>query len=352
MRDYVASFPPRAREKINRIGKNLEQLWKNGHFLLAESISKKQYAYIISIEIRLPSGKRYHKGSPLYNWGISLISQENEEKELEGVSRVILAYVEDLFDQDSFEIAKELPASKILRNYYPEFEPELREIELLVDGRISDGNIPKSPLDLFEVDFNAFVERISQRFVPRRPRTKAVDENIRSKVFLVHGRDNEAEKAMKDFLNSIEIEVLEWNHIISATGNPNAFILDIIEKGFELAQAIVVLMTPDDKGMLREKLWKKNEHNEETELKYRPRQNVVCEAGMALGIQPRRTVLVELGRMILPSDLTGMHTVRMNNSEEKRRELASKLQVAQCIIDITGDDWLEAGNFENSILFE
>ena len=70
---------------------------------------------------------------------------------------------------------------------------------------------------------------------------------------------------------------------------------------------------------------------------------------MALGFEYRRTVLVELGVMKLPSDLSGMHTVRMNNSEEKRKELADKLQITQCIVDLTGNDWKKAGDFNQAL---
>jgi predicted nucleotide-binding protein len=352
MRHYVASFHPLDDKYLNDKGKNIENLWKVGKFVEAEKICQEIYEYIISIEKKLLSGQRYHKGGTLYNWGISLINQEDNEKELLGVSRIVLAYVEDLFDHDSFAFAKELPASKIIRTYYQELEPDLREIELLVDGAISAGKILKDPLDLFDLDFNSFTEWIKEKYVSRRPKATTFDVKNKNKVFLVHGRNLKAKKAMIDFLESIKIEVLDWDQIIRATRNPNPYLLEIIQKGFELAQAVVVIMTPDDSGKLRKELCSNNENIDEKKLRYRPRQNVAYEAGMALGLNPRRTVLVELGTMKLPSDLSGMHTVRMNDTIEKREELASKLRITQCILDMTGEEWKNAGEFDQAILFE
>jgi predicted nucleotide-binding protein len=199
------------------------------------------------------------------------------------------------------------------------------------------------------LDFGSFSNRIRSRFVSRNPKPAEYSEENRSKVFLVHGRNIMAKKAMIEFLNSINIEVLEWTAIIAATQNPNAFLHEIIRKGFELAQAVVVLMTPDDIGNLREELCSESEDLDEVESRHRARQNVIYEAGLALGFEYRRTVLVELGVMKLPSDLSGMHTVRMNNSEEKRKELADKLQITQCIVDLTGNDWKKAGDFNQAL---
>ena len=125
--------------------------------------------------------------------------------------------------------------------------------------------IPKNPLDLFELDFGSFSNWIRSRFVSRNPKPAEYSEENRSKVFLVHGRNIMAKKAMIEFLNSINIEVLEWTAIIAATQNPNAFLHEIIRKGFELAQAVVVLMTPDDIGNLREELCSESEDLDEVE---------------------------------------------------------------------------------------
>jgi hypothetical protein len=82
---------------------------------------------------------------------------------------------------------------------------------------------------------------------------------------------------------------------------------------------------------------------------HQPRPNVLLEMGMALYKYRDRTVLVELGRMRQVSDLGGIHALRMNNSMEKRRELAERLRDAECEIRMEGTAWQTAGNFDEAI---
>jgi hypothetical protein len=66
---------------------------------------------------------------------------------------------------------------------------------------------------------------------------------------------------------------------------------------------------------------------------------------MAMGRDPKRTVLVELGVMRPFSDVGGRHVLRLNNTEKKRHELIERLITAGCDVNRSGTDWMEAGNF-------
>jgi hypothetical protein len=55
--------------------------------------------------------------------------------------------------------------------------------------------------------------------------------------------------------------------------------------------------------------------------------------------------MVEIGDQRQASDLTGRHAVRLDNSPEKRNDLAERLARAGCPVDRTGDKWLKAGDF-------
>ena len=70
------------------------------------------------------------------------------------------------------------------------------------------------------------------------------------------------------------------------TGEASPYIGQVLEKGFSIVQAVVVLMTPNDEARLREPYWGRNEPPEETQLTPQPRPNVLLEAGMALGLFP------------------------------------------------------------------
>ena len=72
-------------------------------------------------------------------------------------------------------------------------------------------------------------------------------------------------------------------------------------------------------------------------------------ARMAIGRNEDRTILVELGSLRHFSDIYGRHTVRIDNSPEKRRSLASRLETAKCAVDISGTAWFSAGDFNDAL---
>lgn len=65
---------------------------------------------------------------------------------------------------------------------------------------------------------------------------------------------------------------------------------------------------------------------------------------MAFGRHPDRTILVEMGKVRAFSDVEGRHAVRLDNDQRNRKELAQRLETAGCEVDLSGDDWLTAGD--------
>ena len=68
-----------------------------GNFKEAERIYEKQCEIFRTEENRLPIDEKYHKGGSLYNWGWSLLLQNNL---LSGFRKISLAYIEDLLKND------------------------------------------------------------------------------------------------------------------------------------------------------------------------------------------------------------------------------------------------------------
>lgn len=163
------------------------------------------------------------------------------------------------------------------------------------------------------------------------------------RVFVVHGRNLEARDALFTFLRSIDLHPLEWPEIVAETAKGTPYIGEILDRAFSQAQAVVVLMTPDDMGCLREHFRKPEDAPHETELTPQARLNVLFEAGMAMGRFPDRTILVELGACRPFSDVGGRHVIRLDNATEKRQELAQRLRDAGCSVDLSGTDWHTAG---------
>ena len=165
------------------------------------------------------------------------------------------------------------------------------------------------------------------------------------KVLIVYGRNEHARVALFTFLRAIGLHPLEWAELVRATGEGSPYIGNILQKGFSDAQAVVVLLTPDDVGMLKREYQKADDPAYEKELTGQPRLNVIFEAGMAFGFCPERTVMVQLGNSRPFSDTLGRHVVKLDNTTEKRQELAQRLQTLHCTVNLAGTDWHRAGNF-------
>ena len=167
-------------------------------------------------------------------------------------------------------------------------------------------------------------------------------------IFVVHGRNIVARDAMFEFLKAIGLIPLEWSEAIKATGKPNPYVGEILNAAFSRAHAVVVLFTPDDEARLLEQFRTDKDTSDETTLTPQPRQNVLFEAGMAIGRYEHRTILVELGTLRPFSDVVGRHMVRLHKPEW-RQDLAGRLQQAGCPVNLDRDDWEIVGDFDSAL---
>ncbi len=105
-------------------------------------------------------------------------------------------------------------------------------------------------------------------------------------------------------------------------------------------------MTPDDEAYLRKEFQTEQDEAYEKNPTAQARPNVLFEAGMAMGRDVRRTVLVQVGTLRPFSDVGGRHILRLNNSSARRQDLADRLKAAGCDVDLSGRDWHSTGSFE------
>jgi hypothetical protein len=70
---------------------------------------------------------------------------------------------------------------------------------------------------------------------------------------------------------------------------------------------------------------------------------------MAMGRDPDRTVLVQLGDLRPFSDVAGRHILRLDDTSESRQQLADRLTNAGCAVRLTGVRWHHAGDFGSSV---
>ncbi len=149
---------------------------------------------------------------------------------------------------------------------------------------------------------------------------------------------------MFEFLRSINLAPMEWTRAVALTGVESPYIGQVLDAAFEQAQAIVVLQTPDEIAYLQPR-YGNGDHDPETQPAPQARPNVLFEAGVALGRNADRTVLVEIGMVRPFSDIAGRHIIRLSNSPQSRQALAERLSSAGCDVDLTGTDWHSAGDF-------
>lgn len=166
--------------------------------------------------------------------------------------------------------------------------------------------------------------------------------NDKGKVFVVYGRNEKAKDAMYAFLRSIDLNPEEFSKAVYRTGKGAPYILEIIDKAFEDAQAVVVLITGDDIVSLSFQYMGGNFYRQ-------ARPNVFIEAGMALSRLPGKTILVKLDNNLLPTDLEGLHRIEFDGTIEKRLELANRLRSIGCLVNTDGTNWLNAGDFGGAI---
>src|SRR5262249_51744180 len=114
------------------------------------------------------------------------------------------------------------------------------------------------------------------------------------------------------------------------------------------AQAFVVVFTPDDAASLLP-AFRSGTDSHDAEVAGQPRQNVLFEAGMAMALSQKRTIIVTFGKLRPISDIAGLHFLRMGDAEDRRNELATRLETAGCAVDKHGNDWLTAGDFTKVI---
>lgn len=194
-------------------------------------------------------------------------------------------------------------------------------------------------------------EVVTDEFISRPPGSRSPESDAAGpvadlrRVAVVHGRDSAAKDSLFALLRALDLRPLEWTELIRVTGSAAPSNRNVVEQLFALAQAVVVLATPDDEVRLHPDLVPNPDSRGEGSMVCQPRANVLLEAGMALALHPDRTVFVEVGVCRLPSDLDGTNVVRLDGTVPPLHDLAQRLESAGCEVSRDGTDWLEARRF-------
>src|ERR1051326_4465091 len=170
--------------------------------------------------------------------------------------------------------------------------------------------------------------------------------DARRKVHVIHGLDDVARERFFELLWSLDLKPLEWEVLVAATGSTAPFLGDVIQQAPALAQAALVLLTPDDIVRLHPALRDQSDASFETAATCQPRPNVLIELGMVLAAYPERTIIVEIGRLRRIADLGGRNVIRFDGSTASIGKLVERLKSAGCAVDTQGSEWRKTGRFE------
>lgn len=168
-------------------------------------------------------------------------------------------------------------------------------------------------------------------------------------VFIISGRDHEATAGIVHALRAMNLRIVEWDHAVIRTGVPNPYTGDVVATGLRMADAAVVVITPDDLVKLRPDLLYEDDGEVERRIHGQARPNVVYEAGYADALGLNRTLIIEVGNSKPFSDIAGRNTLRYDGSPAKRNALAERLRLAGLEPDTSGGDWLTLGDVGGAI---
>lgn len=147
------------------------------------------------------------------------------------------------------------------------------------------------------------------------------NSKISDKVFVVHGRNNEVKETVARFIEKLGLIPI----ILHEQPNGGKTIIEKFEDYSDVGFA-VILMTPDDKGCLA---------GNEDAFNDRARQNVIFEHGYFIGKLGRRKVIALVkGDLELPSDISGVIYLGIDNGGAWKFELAKEIKSAGYNIDL------------------
>jgi len=149
--------------------------------------------------------------------------------------------------------------------------------------------------------------------------TPAASATVSRRVFIVHGRDNEAKIEVARFLNKIGLEEI----ILHERPNAGRHLLTKFQEEAHGASFAVVLITPDDDGGIVGGPQRK-----------RARQNVIFELGFFIGkLGPSHVAALVKGDVETPSDFDGIGYIGLDTAGGWKGLLARELNQAKVPFD-------------------
>lgn len=180
-------------------------------------------------------------------------------------------------------------------------------------------------------------------------RAPAAASTAKRYVFVVRGRDSAAYGALRSFLTALDLRVITWDEATTQAGGGTPHTLDIVRAGIDMADAVIVLMTPDDLAYVKGEFYDPvRDDPREARETGQARQNVVFEAGWAMALGQDKVILVRAGDVRPLSDIDGLNYVWLTNEIDSRRQLITRLRNCKLDVHDNHDGWRDAGTFPST----
>lgn len=164
-----------------------------------------------------------------------------------------------------------------------------------------------------------YINQITLPDVILQPQTSPpLQNNVprnKRKVFIVHGRDNEAKFEVSRFIENLGLEPI----ILHEQASRGKTIIEKIEHYANDADFAIILYTPCDNGQGR--------HESDTAPKNRARQNVIFEHGYLMSKLGRENVCALVkGDIETPNDISGVVYIDLDRYEGWKRAVSKELE--------------------------
>jgi predicted nucleotide-binding protein len=190
-----------------------------------------------------------------------------------------------------------------------QFTPLLDHLEFGATKNVSGNVVTHPPADNSSHIFTAPLD--TQSPVVRNKR----------KVFVVHGRDNEAKQEVARFITDVGLEPI----ILHEQASAGMTIIEKIERYSNDADFAIVLYTPCDHG--------RGVHESKFAPRNRARQNVVFEHGYLMAKLGRENVCALVkGDIETPNDISGVVYVQIDGYGGWKSEVAKELKACGYVV--------------------
>lgn len=246
--------------------------------------------------------------------------KENHPPELDGIATAIQTTLARVFGEETADYQRFLPAADLQWSgpgFFIAGMPPTPLSEYIEHARY---NRERALVQLREA-VRALQEDLVEAESAVRPSagTSATVSAPSRKVFVVHGRDNDAKNEVARFLGKIGLEEI----ILHERPNAGRHLLTKFQEESEGASFAVVLITPDDEGGLPGETPRK-----------RARQNVVFELGFFIGkVGASRVAALVKGDVDKPSDFDGVGYIPLDPTGGWKGLLARELKAAKIPFD-------------------